>query len=77
MVGGIIYLFFQKKNWIVIPKPKKLKDGERSDPNDAREWRMSFLDQEREILNGSGTVKPTIKLLKVINLLHFKETVIY
>lgn len=53
-----------KKSWMVIPKPKKLKEFETPGPNDAREWRMSFLDQEREILNGTGTVKPTIKLLK-------------
>lgn len=52
---------------MVIPKPKKLKEGEKLDPNEAREWRMSFLDQEREILKGSGTVKPAIKLLKVHN----------
>ncbi|KAK3921360.1 Cyclic GMP-AMP synthase, partial [Frankliniella fusca] len=53
-----------KKSWMAIPKPKKLKEGEEPKPNDAREWRMSFLDQERELLSGTGTVKPTIKLLK-------------
>lgn len=51
---------------MVVPKPKKSKEGDTQDViNDAREWRMSFLDQERELLSGSGTVKPTIKLLKV------------
>jgi len=53
---------------MVVPKPKKLKEGDTPDDNDAREWRMSFLDQERELLSGSGTVKPTIKLLKVLTL---------
>lgn len=52
------------KSWVVIPKPKKLKDGVKLEVNDTREWRMSFLDQEREIIKESGTVKPTIKLLK-------------
>ncbi|XP_034255077.1 uncharacterized protein LOC117653494 [Thrips palmi] len=54
----------KKKSWMVVPKPKRIKEGETLDINDAREWRMSFLDQERELLSGSGTVKPTIKLLK-------------
>lgn len=30
-----------------------------------RYWRLSFQEQERELISGSKTLKPTIKLLKV------------
>ncbi|KAF2900412.1 hypothetical protein ILUMI_05774 [Ignelater luminosus] len=47
-----------KPEFFIVPK----KPG--SNGNVDRYWRLSFQEQERELMNGSRTLKPTIKLLK-------------
>nr|XP_023014924.1 cyclic GMP-AMP synthase-like isoform X1 [Leptinotarsa decemlineata] len=47
-----------KPEYFIVPKP--LKDV----ANSSRYWRLSFQEQEREIMEGKRALKPTIKLLK-------------
>ncbi|KAG5896340.1 hypothetical protein JTB14_005821 [Gonioctena quinquepunctata] len=47
-----------KPEFFIVPKP--LKNVTNSD----RYWRLSFQEQEREIIDGKKTLKPTVKLLK-------------
>ncbi|KAG5896341.1 hypothetical protein JTB14_005821 [Gonioctena quinquepunctata] len=48
----------KKPEFFIVPKP--LKNVTNSD----RYWRLSFQEQEREIIDGKKTLKPTVKLLK-------------
>ncbi|CAH1155729.1 unnamed protein product [Phaedon cochleariae] len=48
----------KKPEFFIVPKPLNgLSDAERY-------WRLSFQEQERELIDGKSTLKPTIKLLK-------------
>lgn len=51
----------QAKNWLIVPKPNKMM-------NDStlknRCWRLSFQDQEREIIKGCLSMKMIIRLVK-------------
>ncbi|KAK9752269.1 Mab-21 protein nucleotidyltransferase domain [Popillia japonica] len=48
----------QKGNFFIVPKsPKNKHPAERY-------WRLSFQEQERELLNGKDTLKPTLKIFK-------------
>lgn len=52
---------FRNKEWLAIPKPLR-DDGDFREKN--LHWRLSFYQQEREILARYGRVKPVIRQMK-------------
>ncbi|GFG30921.1 hypothetical protein Cfor_03236, partial [Coptotermes formosanus] len=70
-LDGLPYEIAQYLTWSVVPKgPKEIADCKQcvDDENGSceREWRMSFYEYEKSLMNGLDGMKPTIKLLKVI-----------
>ncbi|XP_060520933.1 cyclic GMP-AMP synthase-like receptor [Cylas formicarius] len=54
-----------KKKFLIVPKKPKV-EGRENDAKLERYWRLSFQEQERELISGSHlkVLKPTIRLLK-------------
>ncbi|PNF41247.1 hypothetical protein B7P43_G01480 [Cryptotermes secundus] len=49
----------KRTSWFIVPKPKS-KTGDA----DHTLWRLAFHEQERELINDRGTLKPVCRLLK-------------
>ncbi|XP_066585857.1 cyclic GMP-AMP synthase-like receptor [Prorops nasuta] len=54
---------FKSKKFVLVPKPMKT-DGSSNGTKTAYAWRLSFFEQEKELLTQNGTVKPIIRYLK-------------
>jgi hypothetical protein len=48
--------------FFIVPKKPKAPDNQPIE----RYWRLSFQEQERLLMDNKRTLKPTIKLLKVL-----------
>jgi len=55
--------FWQK--WFLVPKGPKEECIDNDNGSDEREWRMSFYEYEKSLMNDLDGMKPTIRLLKV------------
>lgn len=62
-----------KPNFFIVPKP--IKD---TGPVNHRNWRLSFQEQERVLINSKASLKPSIRLLKKLrDSLQFKKIASY
>ncbi|KAJ9574777.1 hypothetical protein L9F63_008041, partial [Diploptera punctata] len=50
----------KKTKWFIVPKPKKKQNGD----DNHTIWRLAFHEQEREMINDKGILKPVCRMLK-------------
>jgi len=48
----------KRTSWFIVPKPGK------TDKHDGTMWRLAFHEQERQMINSKGVLKPVCRLLK-------------
>jgi len=48
----------KKTSWFIVPKPGKTAE------HDSTMWRLAFHEQERQMINSKGALKPVCRLLK-------------